>query len=141
MSDSLQDATAYIDKVRDDFALLPSRQDVYEYLIEFGSHLGDCTDDLRREDRRVQGCVSGVYLDVRVDDGRIVLRGCAESLITRGFVRIIIDVMDQLPVDDLQGAIQYLDAMVADTGLAASLVSSRAQAFGNIVAAIRDRVS
>ena len=79
-----------IEELVEDFDFLDER-DRTKYIIELGDELEDMPDDLKREENRVQGCLSNVWMVARVeptDPPLITFIADSDSVIVRGLVAI-----------------------------------------------------
>ncbi len=79
-----------IEELVEDFDFLDER-DRTKYIIELGRELEDMPDDLKREENRVQGCLSNVWMVARVeptDPPLITFTADSDSVIVRGLVAI-----------------------------------------------------
>jgi cysteine desulfuration protein SufE len=81
-----------IDAILDDFALLDDWEDRYRYVIELGRSLDPLPDEARNPANKVEGCVSQVWLQSRVEgdgDPVISFRGDSDAHIVRGLIAIL----------------------------------------------------
>ncbi|MFZ4566992.1 MAG: SufE family protein [Prochlorococcaceae cyanobacterium] len=102
----------------------------YEYVLWLGKKLPPAPDDLLQEANRVRGCASSVYVAPTLEDGVLHWQGQSDALITRGLLALLIQGLDGLTPE----SVVALDpAFIAETGLQASLTSSRANGFLNIL--------
>lgn len=69
----------------------------YEHLIELGRALPELPDEYRTDTFRVRGCQAQVWLVPELRDGRLVILGDSDALITRGLVALLIEVLSDLP--------------------------------------------
>jgi len=102
----------------------------YEYVLWLAKKLPEMPQELQTEDRKVQGCVSQVFIDARLQDGRLQWQGASDALITKGLLALLIQGLRDLT----PAQVQAVDpAFIAATGLQASLTPSRANGFLNIL--------
>ena len=57
--------------VVDEFSMFDEWLDKYEYLIELGKSLKSYPETDKTDDRLIKGCQSRVWLDYKIEDGRI----------------------------------------------------------------------
>lgn len=103
-------------------------------MIELGRELDEFPDDARNDSNKVRGCVSQVWIENRLADGVLRLRGDSDSHLVRGLVAIATSLYDgKMP----QAAVA-VDAMAAfrALGLEAHLTPQRS----NGVRAMIDRI-
>jgi len=109
--------------------------DRYEALITLGREFGAPDDSLRRDEYRISGCQSAVWLTAEMRDGRLRLHADSDSQITRGMLALLLRVFDDQPPGKVADAeLYFLDVI----GLRSNLSPSRASGLGTIVRAIRE---
>lgn len=96
-----------IDEIIADFELLDEWEDRYRYVIELGKNLEPLPEEARTGENKVQGCVSQVWLDTRVDHGgngkAPVLRfvGDSDAHIVRGLIAILFAIYSDRRADEI----------------------------------------
>jgi len=119
------------------FEALEDRRSRLEYLIEIGEEL-ECDETIMTDENRVLGCISKVYVSAEIHDGLVVYRGCADSLIVRGFVKVLCEGLSGLePSVIVEESSAIIDEFVSRTGIDVSMVESRANTFANLYARMR----
>ena len=78
--------------VIDDFSLYDEWLDKYEYLIELGKNLEAFDESHKTEDRLIKGCQSRVWLDWRLEDGKLFFTADSDAIITKGIISLLIGV-------------------------------------------------
>jgi len=101
----------------------------YEYVLWLGKKLQPFPDVLRQEVFKVKGCASQVYVVGELQEGRLHWQGDSDAAITRGLLALLIQGMEGLTPEQ---AMALDPAILAATGLQASLTPSRANGFLNI---------
>ena len=101
----------------------------YEYVLWLGKKLQPFPDALRQEVFKVKGCASQVYVVGELQEGRLHWQGDSDAAITRGLLALLIQGMEGLTPEQ---AMALDPAILAATGLQASLTPSRANGFLNI---------
>jgi len=102
----------------------------YEYVLWLAKKLQPLPDAFRNDAFKVKGCVSQVYVVGQLVDGRLHWQGDSDAAITKGLLALLIEGMEGL---DPATAAAIDPAVLADTGLQASLTPSRANGFLNIL--------
>ena len=74
----------------EEFSMYDEWLDKYEYLIELGKALKDYPEDAKTEDRLIKGCQSRVWLDYKVEDGKIIFNADSDAIITKGIISLLI---------------------------------------------------
>ena len=102
----------------------------YEYVLWLAKKLQPLPEEFRQDAFKVKGCVSQVYVVAQLVDGCLHWQGDSDAAITKGLLALLIEGMEGLP----PATAAALDpAVLADTGLQASLTPSRANGFLNIL--------
>ena len=120
--------------VVEDFMLFDDWMDKYEYLINLGKELEPLPEACRTEDRLIRGCQSRVWLDARMEEGKIVFRADSDALITRGIIALLVRVYsgrtpEEIAADDF--------AFLEEIGLKENLSPTRANGLVSMIATIR----
>ena len=84
---SLQDSE---NEIVDEFSMFDEWLDKYEYLIELGKTLKEYPEDKKTDDRLIKGCQSRVWLDYKVEDGKIWFNADSDAIITKGIISLLI---------------------------------------------------
>ena len=108
----------------------------YEYVLWLAKKLAPMPAEEQTEDIKVKGCVSQVFVQGSLDDGVMRWRGDSDALITKGLLALLIQGLDGLTPRQVQ---EVDPAFIAATGLQASLTTSRANGFLNILLAMKDQ--
>lgn len=77
-------------EVIDTFSMYEEWLDKYEYLIDLGKNLEPYPEDKKTDDRLIKGCQSRVWLDCRMEDGRIYFNADSDAIITKGIISLLI---------------------------------------------------
>lgn len=101
----------------------------YEYVLWLGKKLQPFPDALRQEAYKVKGCVSQVYVVAELQQGRLHWQGDSDAAITKGLLALLMQGMEGLTPEQ---ALALDPALLAATGLQASLTPSRANGFLSI---------
>ena len=136
---TLEETRKYINDLRLDLSDL-DKKEILEFLVELGRDLETYPENLRTEERKVPGCVSGVYVYIKKEKDKIFLKGESNSLIVRGYITILIRALNGLSVFQIVQAKDDIEEFVKSTGLNVSMVASRASAFGNILKFIVEKI-
>ena len=78
--------------VIDDFSMYDEWLDKYEYLIELGKNLEPFPEASKTDDNLIKGCQSRVWLDYKVEAGRIYFTADSDAIITKGIISLLISV-------------------------------------------------
>lgn len=137
---TLEQTQQYLNETAEILTSFPDRRDMLSALVDMGKELPDFPDELRSSNYLVKGCASEVWVVVdSSNSGSIHLEITAEAFIVKGFVKILLDALNGLSLGELQESRTMIEDFVEKTGLAQSMIATRANAFGNVYQAILDR--
>ena len=127
-----------LEEVCANFDQLEEWDDRYEYLIELGEELPELDDALKRDEFKVQGCQSQVWLLAQKRPGdppRIEITADSDSIIVRGIIAILLlAYSNRTPQEILSVDIQ---AILNRIGLSKHLSPSRSNGLHAMVKRIR----
>lgn len=131
----------YFDHWGEEFSQLTDRREMLESLIELGKELPEFPAVEKTLQNKVPGCISGVYISTKLEHGRLQFQGHSESLVVRGYVKLLCEGCSNVtPKDFLEHAESIIEKFLKETKMSASLVTSRADAFGNIFRFMKEQV-
>ena len=78
--------------VIDDFSMYDEWLDKYEYLIDLGKNLEAYPETEKTEDKLIKGCQSRVWLDWRLEGGKLYFKADSDAIITKGIISLLISV-------------------------------------------------
>ena len=120
--------------VVEEFSMFDEWLDKYEYLIELGKNLEVFPVELKTDDRLIKGCQSRVWLDTKVDGGRLFFRADSDAIITKGLISLLIQVYDGRTAAEIAGD-DF--GFVEQIGLRANLSPTRANGLNSMIETIR----
>ena len=110
----------------------------YEYILWLAKKLPDLPSEKRREEIKVKGCLSQVYVLGHLTEGKIIWRGYSDALITRGLLAFLIEGLSNMTPEEV---IRLKPNLIEATGLNISLTPSRANGFLNILLAMQSQAN
>ena len=132
MDKSLQDIE---NEVVDEFSMFDEWLDKYEYLIELGKSLKDYPETAKTDDRLIKGCQSRVWLDYKVEDGKIYFNAYSDAIITKGIISLLIRIYSgRNPEEILSSDFSVVDRI----GLKENLSPTRANGLVSMIGKIRE---
>ena len=94
----------------EEFSMYEEWLDKYEYLIELGKSLKDYPEEAKTDDKLIKGCQSRVWLDHKVEDGKIIFNADSDAIITKGLVSLLIKVMSgHTPQEILDSDLHFIN--------------------------------
>ena len=107
----------------------------YEYLIDLGKNLPPYPDEAKTEDRLINGCQSRVWLDAKMEDGKLYFTADSDAIITKGIISLLVSVYSgRTPGEIAASDFSFLDRI----GLKENLSPTRANGLVSMVARIRE---
>lgn len=121
-------------EVVDEFSIFDEWLDKYEYLIETGKSLTNYPEDKKTDDRLIKGCQSRVWLDYKVEDGRIWFNADSDAIITKGIISLLVRIYSgRTPEEILSSDFSVVDRI----GLKENLSPTRANGLVSMIAKIK----
>lgn len=141
---TLEDMKAYLEEVTGE--LLTMREldnlEMYRMLTDLGRELEEISEEEKREENFVYGCISNVYIADDFEDGHMVYRGVSDAHVVRGYLAVLVNALSGLaPEDVVSGTREAVEKFARETDLKASLTPNRANAFGNIYKLMVDKAA
>lgn len=128
---SLQEAE---NEVVDTFSMYDEWLDKYEYLIDLGKNLEAYPEECKTEDKLIKGCQSRVWLDYKVQDGRIYFKADSDAIITKGIISLLISVYSGRTPEEIASS-DF--GFIENIGLKENLSPTRANGLASMIATIK----
>lgn len=128
---SLQEAE---NEVVDTFSMYDEWLDKYEYLIDLGKNLEAYPEECKTEDKLIKGCQSRVWLDYKVQDGRIYFKADSDAIITKGIISLLISVYSGRTPEEISSS-DF--GFIEKIGLKENLSPTRANGLASMIATIK----
>lgn len=121
--------------VIEDFSMYDEWLDKYEYLIELGKNLEEYPEGEKTEDKLIKGCQSRVWLDSKIEGGKIWFRADSDAIITKGIISLLVSVYSgrepkEVAEDDF--------GFIGQIGLRENLSPTRANGLVSMIARIKE---
>ena len=121
--------------VIEDFSMYDEWLDKYEYLIELGKNLEPYPEEDKTDDKLIKGCQSRVWLDSKVEEGKIFFKADSDAIITKGIISLLIGVYsgrtpEEIASDDF--------GFISEIGLKENLSPTRANGLVSMIARIKE---
>ena len=121
--------------VIEEFSMYDEWLDKYEYLIELGKALKDYPESAKTDDKLIKGCQSRVWLDHKVEDGKIVFNADSDAIITKGIISLLIGLYSGRTAQEI---LSSDFSVVEKIGLKENLSPTRANGLVSMIAKIRE---
>lgn len=98
------------EEITDEFSFFDNWQDKYEYVIELGKKLKDFPEDERKDENKVKGCQSSVWIITYDEGGRIYFKADSDSTIVKGLIALLVRVLNgRTPEEIINAKLEFLD--------------------------------
>ena len=96
--------------------------DKYDYLIELSDTLPAIAPEHRTDSYAIKGCQSRVWVDARLEDGKVLFSADSDAIITKGIIALLVRVMNgRTPSEIIDMELYFIDAI----GLSENLSPTR----------------
>ena len=95
---------------------------IYDYIIMKGMKLKALDDSEYKDCNLVKGCQAKVWIDVTGRPNDIEIRGDSKSLLVKGLLGILIDILNHRPAEEIE---EYEISFLYDTAIEKELSSER----------------
>ena len=122
------------EQIVEDFSMYDEWLDKYEYLIELGKKLPPYPEEDKTDDKLIKGCQSRVWLNYKVEGGKIFFQADSDAIITKGIISLLVEVYSgrtagEIAADDFS----FLDSI----GLKENLSPTRANGLVSMISTIK----
>ena len=106
MKDTIQE------QIIEEFSIFDEWLDKYDYLIELSDSLPAIAPEHRTEQYVIKGCQSRVWVDARLEDGKMMYSADSAAIITKGIIALLIRVMNgRSPQEIVDLDLYFIDAI------------------------------
>ena len=106
-------------EIVDEFSLFDSWDEKYEYIIDLGKKPAPLEERYKKDENKVKGCQSTVWLVADYRNGRVYYKAESNSVIVQGLISLLIRVLSGQKPDDIVGAkLDFLNEIGMMTHLA-----------------------
>lgn len=128
------DAAKHIKEIEqeliDDFALFETWEEKYEYLIDLGKKIAPLDEAYKKDEYKIKGCQSSVWIHSFEKDGLIFFEGDSDAIIVKGLVSMMIMVFSGQKPDTIVNAdLEFLNTI----GLSSHLAQTRSNGLRSMI--------
>ena len=121
--------------IKDEFAFFSDWSERYQYLIDLGRKLPAFPDEWKREEHRLLGCQSMVWIVPEGDAAKLDFHAVSDSAIVSGLIFLALRVYAGRPAAEI---LATSPDYIADIGLAKHLSPTRSNGLASLLAFIRE---
>ena len=98
------------DEIIEEFSVFEEWLDKYDYLIGLGNDLDPMDPAHKTDNYLIKGCQSRVWIDARLEDGKIYFSADSDAIITKGIIALLIRVLNgRTPQEVLDTDLYFID--------------------------------
>ena len=110
-------------EIVEEFSLFDSWDEKYEYIIDLGKRLPTLDDQYKKDENRVRGCQSTVWLTADYENGKIFYKADSDAVIVKGLISMLIRVLSgQEPDKIISANLEF----IKEIGMMSHLAQTRA---------------
>lgn len=114
----------------DDFAMFETWEEKYEYLIDLGKKLSPLDEVYKKEEYKIKGCQSSVWIHSYEKDGLVYFEGDSDAVIVKGLVSMMIMVLSgQTPATIVNADLAFINTI----GLSSHLAQTRSNGLRSMI--------
>lgn len=91
-------------EIVEEFSLFDSWDDKYEYIIDLGKKLAPLPEVYKKDENKVKGCQSTVWLGADYQDGKVIFYADSDAMIVKGLISMLIRVLSNQSPDAIVDA-------------------------------------
>ena len=106
MNDKVQD------EIIEEFSIFEDWLDKYDYLISLSDSLPPIDPSHRTEKYLIEGCQSRVWIDARLEDGKVYYSADSDAIIVKGIIALLVRVMNgRTPQEIVDDDLYFIEAI------------------------------
>jgi cysteine desulfuration protein SufE len=109
-------------EIVEEFSLFDNWDDKYEYIIDLGKKLAPLDQQYKKDENKVKGCQSTVWLVADYNEGRVRYKAESDAVIVKGLISMLIRVLSNQKPEDIVNA--KLD-FIKEIGMMSHLAQTR----------------
>ena len=100
------------EEIIEEFSVFDDWLDKYDYLIGLAETLPAIAPEHRTEQYLIQGCQSRVWIDARLEEGRIRFTADSDAIITKGIIALLVRALSgRTPQQIVDTDLYFIDAI------------------------------
>ena len=117
-----------------DFELFDDWTQKYEYIIELGQQLPSLDEQFKKDEFKIKGCQSSVWLNAYEKEGLLFFEADSDSVFVKGEIALLIKVLSgRKPEEILAAELKFIDAI----GLRQHIAVTRATGLASMIKQIK----
>ena len=100
------------EEIIEEFSMFDDWLDKYDYLISLSESLSVIAPEYKTEEYIIEGCQSRVWVDARLEDGKIYYSADSDAIIIKGLLALLIRAMGgRTPQEVVDTDLYFIDAI------------------------------
>lgn len=117
-------------EIIEEFALFDDWEGKYEYIIDMGKKLAPLGDEHKKDENKIRGCQSTVWMVSEYRDGRVWYHADSDAVIVKGLISMLIRVLSgQQPQDIIHAEMGFIDTI----GMSSHLAQTRSNGLRSMI--------
>ena len=118
------------EEIIEEFALFDDWEGKYEYIIDMGKKLPPLADEHKKDENKIRGCQSTVWMVSQYADGRVWFQADSDAMIVKGLISMLIRVLSgQRPQDIIAADMAFIDRI----GMSSHLAQTRSNGLRSMI--------
>ena len=131
MEESIKD---YLAEIEEDLNEVEDSTEKLKLLVEYSQDIENYPKEKMKEENKVPGCVSNVYIDISINsDGLVKIYARSDVLIIGGFLSILVGAISNRDYKEVLENRLEIENFIKKIGVKNYLSPTRENAFGNII--------
>lgn len=99
-------------EIIEEFSIFEDWLDKYDYLISLSDSLPPIDPSHRTEKYLIEGCQSRVWIDARLEDGKVYYTADSDAIIVKGIIALLVRVMNgRTPQEIVDDDLYFIEAI------------------------------
>ena len=100
------------EEIIEEFSMFDDWLDKYDYLISLSESLPVIAPEHKTDDHIIEGCQSRVWVDARLEDGKVYYSADSDAIIIKGLLALLIRAMEgRTPQEVVDLELYFVDAI------------------------------
>lgn len=114
----------------EEFSLFDNWDDKYEYIIDLGKKLEPLDEKYKKDENKVKGCQSTVWLVAEIEDGNLIYKADSDAVIVKGLISMLIRVLSgHTPEEIIEAKLEFIQRI----GMTSHLAQTRSNGLLSMV--------
>ena len=122
-------------ELKEDLSVLDDWKERYGYILDLGAALPPFPEEFRRDEFKVRGCVSQVWLVGKKEGDQIKFFVDSDSLFVKGLAGLLVKLFSDLPAKEIA---DYSGNILIETGLLQNLSPNRVNGAGAMLSKFKE---